>query len=272
MTNPKTIFKPTFSWILIYSLAMRYTFRALAKDIRHVILDEGIRHYSRIIPPEVLNNSFHDEISRICAGEDIINLIEIGSSSGAGSTTAIEIGLMGNPNKHAKLHCLEISQERFEVLYARFSDNSRIEVHRLSSISIDQFPSFFKVIKFWNSQKSKLNEHSLIEIFLWWKKDRKYLKIFFNSQNLLAPSDSGIAYLKKKLSLESFDFALIDGGEFNGYSEFSELRGSKWIALDDINSYKCNSAYFALQGDTNYELVVENWDIRNGYAIFKKKS
>ena len=47
--------------------------------------------------------------------------------------------------------------------------------------------------------------------------------------------------------------------------------GAKIIALDDVNSFKCFSAYKILQSHFGYELVTQNLDLRNGYAVFKKK-
>jgi hypothetical protein len=54
---------------------------------------------NRLIPPEIKNDEFYTAIHKIAREEDIKTILEIGSSSGEGSTEAFVIGLRENPNK-----------------------------------------------------------------------------------------------------------------------------------------------------------------------------
>ncbi|MBW2169777.1 MAG: tetratricopeptide repeat protein, partial [Deltaproteobacteria bacterium] len=63
---------------------------------------------------------------------------------------------------------------------------------------------------------------------------------------------------------------LIDGSEFTGKAELDEVYGAKIIMLDDINGYKNYHNYQRLVADKTYELIAENWQVRNGYAAFRR--
>jgi hypothetical protein len=63
---------------------------------------------------------------------------------------------------------------------------------------------------------------------------------------------------------------MIDGCEFTGLAELKLLYGSKFIALDDVNSFKCYEAYRLLKDSNSYRLYAENWNLRNGFAIFER--
>ena len=49
-----------------------------------------------LIPPEIKNDEFYVAIQKICKEEDIETVLEIGSSSGGGSTEAFVTGLREN--------------------------------------------------------------------------------------------------------------------------------------------------------------------------------
>jgi hypothetical protein len=235
---------------------------------------EGIEHYDRVIAPEVLHDDFYESISKIAAREELRVILEIGSSSGEGSTQAIVDGIMARENSSsAVLHCMEISLPRFEALRAQYESLNFVKVHRLSSVGLSSFPSKSELRNFYKNIPSSLNHYTFDEIYSWMEKDIEYLRM--NISELLkfeeVPNvDSGIDYIKNEFGINTFDFVLIDGGEFLGWAEFQVLYGSRVIALDDINSYKCRYAYDALRKDSQYRLIVENWITRNGWAIFEK--
>ena len=71
-----------------------------------------------LIPPEIKNDEFYVAIAKIAREGEIKTVLEIGSSSGEGSTEALVKGLLNNPNQ-PQLFCLEISKTRFEALQKR---------------------------------------------------------------------------------------------------------------------------------------------------------
>ncbi|MBA3915407.1 MAG: hypothetical protein H0X25_16445, partial [Acidobacteriales bacterium] len=60
--------------------------------------------------------------------------------------------------------------------------------------------------------------------------------------------------------------------EFSGESELEAVYGAGIIALDDVNAYKNANNYARLKDDAQYQLLMENLRLRNGYAIFQKRS
>ena len=142
-----------------------------------------------------------------------------------------------------------------------------MHIHRLSTVGLDHFPTKKELKFFYGNYQSNLNNYTFDEVLSWMIKDVEYLKT--HSRILLPGGSTGIDFVKNKFKIKSFDFVLIDGGEFVGHSELKFLKGAKIIGLDDINSYKCRYAYDDLASDINYRLVAENWKTRNGWAVFE---
>ena len=65
---------------------------------------------------------------------------------------------------------------------------------------------------------------------------------------------------------------LIDGSEFTDTAELELVYGARFILLDDICTFKNFTSRQRLLNDPNYECIEENLDLRNGYAIFKKRA
>ena len=74
-----------------------------------------------IIPAEVTNDNFYSTLVEVATRADLKNFLEIGSSSGAGSTQALVNGLLKRPNSDARLFCLELSRTRFLNLVQTYS-------------------------------------------------------------------------------------------------------------------------------------------------------
>jgi hypothetical protein len=254
--------------------------RRLRRGVR-VVLEKilkpervGVEHYEKIIIPEVLNDDFYQMINNISARSDLMKFLEIGSSSGAGSTQALVAGInLRESNEGTVLHCMEISLPRFEALKDTYANFDFVKVHRLSSVGLDSFPTKSELKLFYKKIPSILNNYTFDEIYSWMTKDIEYLRMNFDDLLAFDHSEhtgSGIEYIKREFEIPQFDFVLIDGGEFLGWAEFKILYGAKVIALDDINSYKCRYAYDALNTDSSYRLIAESWTTRNGWAIFEK--
>jgi glycosyltransferase involved in cell wall biosynthesis len=215
-----------------------------------------------IIPPEIKNDPFYDSIQKIARQEDIKTVLEIGSSSGGGSTEAFVTGLRENPNQPT-LFCMEVSKPRFNELKRRYTSESFVNCYNTSSVSVDSFPSADDVITFYHSTKSSLNNYSLEQVLGWLHQDLEYLKNSGVIQN-------GIQKIKQDHHIEYFDVVLIDGSEFTGIAELKEVYGAKFILLDDINAFKNHKNHQQLLSDRNYQLLEQNFHVRNGYSIFQR--
>jgi len=215
------------------------------------------------ILPQIYKDEFSYMIQKILNTYTITNLLEIGSSSGEGSTSTIVKSL---GKKIYNLYLLEIDPLRNKLLKLKYKKNSMVLVLPYSSISISEYPTANEVIKFYTENSTNLNRYD-IQIVLKWLKDEK---IFLKS--LEVRDICGIDYVKDQFGIKFFDFVLIDGSEFTGYAEFQHIIGAKFILLDDVNAFKTNKAYNQLLANSGYKLYYENLKLRNGSAIFQRIS
>ncbi|MEH2312106.1 MAG: class I SAM-dependent methyltransferase [Nostoc sp.] len=219
---------------------------------------------NRLIPPEIKNDDFYAAIQKIAKEEDIKTVLEIGSSSGEGSTEAFVTGLRENPNKPT-LFCMEISKKRFTKLKENYKSEDFVKCYNISSVSVQKFPNEKEIIDFYYSNHTNLNLYPLERVLGWLRQDMEYV-------NNSGVSDNGIQKVKHQNNIDYFDLVLIDGSEFTGSAELSEVYGAKYICLDDINTFKNYQNFNRLVSDPNYILIISNQNIRNGYAIFKKNT
>ena len=230
-------------------------------NIKPEIIDSELNY---LIPPEIKNDEFYTAIQKICREEDIQTVLEIGSSSGGGSTEAFVTGLRENPH-NPKLFCMEVSKTRFAELKKIYEKDDFVKCYNVSSISLEKFPEKSEVIDFYRSTQNNLRLYPLEQVLGWLEQDIEYVK-------KSGVADNGIQKIKQENSIEYFDLVLIDGSEFTGSAELDEVYGAKYILLDDIETFKNYQSHSKLLTDNNYILIAENKHIRNGYSIFKKVS
>ena len=214
-----------------------------------------------IIPPEIKNDEFYNQIIQLLQKSDNIEtVLEIGASSGDGSTEAFQIG---KRDKNIKLFSIEVCTERFQLLKKRYASDANFFPYNISSIGIDEFPEKQVIIDFYNTNRTNLNHYPLPMVLEWYDKDIDYIKSNQIPQN-------GIEHIKKEHNINTFDCVLIDGSEFTGMIEYHHIKVAKYILLDDINAFKTYSVNIALKMDPKYECLFENYQVRNGFAIFKR--
>jgi glycosyltransferase involved in cell wall biosynthesis/predicted O-methyltransferase YrrM len=216
-----------------------------------------------IIPPEIKNDKFYNFIQKLAREENIKTVLEIGSSSGGGSTEAFVTGLRDNPNK-PQLYCMEVSQTRFSELSRLYQNDSFVKCYNISSVSADEFPTRQQVIDFYHSTPNKLQYYPIERVLGWLEQDIDYV-------NNSGVAGNGIVQIKQENKIEYFDLVLIDGSEFTGTAELAQVYGAKYILLDDITTFKNYDNHQQLLNDPNYQLIAENTSVRNGYSVFKKK-
>ena len=218
----------------------------------------------RLIAPEIQNDALYNAIRRLASTEDVATILEIGSSSGEGSTMAFASGIRKNP-RHPILACMEVSKRRFDQLQKQYAGDPQIRCYNVSSVPIESFPQESDLIRFYETAPPEVIHASLPEVFRWLKQDIEYL------QRDTVPQ-RGIELIKQDLGIENFDMVLIDGSEFTGQAELEQLYGAKFILLDDTLSFKNYANRIRLLQDPQYELLEENLSLRNGYSIFKRSS
>jgi hypothetical protein len=103
---------------------------------------------------------------------------------------------------------------------------------------------------------STINLKSDSHAIKWYNKDMKFLK---NSENVLSELP------------ESIDLLILDGGEYTTYPEYHKLKDrTNTIVLDDVNILKCKKIREELLSDSNFKLLNENLEERNGFSIFQR--
>ncbi|RQH36697.1 glycosyltransferase family 1 protein [Okeania hirsuta] len=216
----------------------------------------------RIIPPEIKNDEFYEAIQKIVKEEKINTVLEIGSSSGDGSTEAFVRGMSANPNQ-PNLFCMEVSKPRFNELQKRYQNRSFVRPYNLSSVDVNDIPEEQKVIEFYQNYPTSLNNYPLERVLGWFRQSKEYL---INTGLI----ENGIKKIKQENNIDIFDVVLIDGSQFTGSLEFNQIYGAKYIMLDDIDTFKNYQNHRRLLADPNYDLVAKNLFLRNGYSIFKR--
>ena len=219
--------------------------------------------HSNIIPPEIKDDEFYYLIQKLSREENIHSVLEIGSSSGGGSTEAFVKGLRENQN-HPQLFCMEIEPDRFENLYFTYQRDSFVHCYNVSSVDSSKLPTENDVTEFYRLIKTNLNFYPLDQVLGWLRQDKK------NIEKIGTEQASGIALIKQKNKIDVFDMVLIDGSEFTGEAELGEVYGARILLLDDIIAYKNYRNFIRLINDPNYTLIASNQNLRNGYAVFKK--
>ncbi|MDR7377142.1 glycosyltransferase involved in cell wall biosynthesis [Rhodoferax ferrireducens] len=225
----------------------------------------GANMLSEIIPAEIINDDFYKVLNALASREDLKNFLEIGSSSGAGSTHAFVSALRNRADADStRLYCMELSTERFTALRNAYLDCQFVKVYNQSSAALDEFPSEQEVAFFYANTRTTLNTYPLEQVLSWLRQDIDYMRKAGLTQN-------GIELIKKENGILDFDMVLIDGSEFTGEAELYHCMGARVIALDDVNSHKCFNAYRMLTNHVSYALTHQNMELRNGFAVFERR-
>jgi hypothetical protein len=177
-------------------------------------------------------------------------ILEIGGGTGDGSTTSFfeAVGL------GSRVFSIEGRKERFEKLRKK-----PIIALYGCSVSADDYMSEQDVIDFYTNSQTKLNDNSLETVLGWRSEELETLRDIPQS-------------LAKDIVA---DFVFIDGSPFSGEKEFyysvEMNQRAKVVALDDTNDIKNFSNYLKLKKSDKWEMVWEDFSLRNGAAIFVKK-
>lgn len=218
----------------------------------------------RLLPPQVKNDSFYRAIIKVAARPDVRTVLEIGASSGGGSTEALINGALQNPAGPPAIHSIEVSAARIGEFLARWKDFPFVHGYNTSSVPAGSFPTKDEITRFYRDVRSKLRNVRLEKVLGWLKQDLDYLA---QHPEL---SVQGIRRIKDAQKIALFDAVLIDGSEFTGRVEMEEVYGARVLMLDDTRSYKNWDNLKRLEEDPAYRRVKKSRWTRNGWAIFER--
>lgn len=217
-----------------------------------------------LIPPEIADDAFAAIIEEIGATAGVREILEIGSSTGEGSTAAWVRGALHNPER-PRLHCLEVSAERYAALAERWGKYEFVHCYHLSSVPPECFPSPTDVERFFRDTPHRRHLYDLETVLGWLQQDIDYLR-----EHEL--SSAGIAQVKGQHGIGLFDAVLIDGSEFSGRAELDEVYGARFLLLDDTETFKNFDNSRRLEADPAYRLVQADPATRNGFAVYERVS
>jgi len=234
--------------------------------LKFVTLNYMNNMINTLIPPEIKGDSFYQALEMLSSNQGIKTILEIGSSSGEGSTEALVTGVRARIDRDSvRLFCMELSKPRFEKLEAHYASDLFVKCYNLSSVALDEFPSVEEVSNFHAMTRSQLPKYAPLDVLLQWLKDDiDYVKGAGSHFN-------GVRHIKKVNNIIDFDLVLIDGSEFTGEREYYSIAGAKVIALDDVNAHKCFNVYQILKNHVAYRLIFEDLTLRQGFAIFQRR-
>jgi hypothetical protein len=217
----------------------------------------------QLIRPEIRNDAFCDWIKRIAATPGVHDLLEIGASSGAGSTESFVAGALRNPELPS-IHCIEVARVRYEALEARYRDCSFVHCYHMSSVPLEAFPTAADLDAFRRSVWTRFRFIRRRKVLSWLQQDIDYIQ-------REALSTHGIRLIRDMHAIDTFDAVLIDGSEFTGPADLNEVYGATFVLLDDIRTYKNYYNYHRLRADSAYRLLVRARYPRNGFAVFARQ-
>lgn len=215
------------------------------------------------IAPEIRDDALAAAIRRVAALPEVRTMLEVGSSTGEGSTDAFVAGAMENPAGPPQLHCLELSRGRFARLQQRHGNRDFVHCHRTSSIRLDRFAGVEEITDFCAGFKPWLRRRSKARYMEWLEEDRRYAKES-------GVDTDGIRDVAERFAIDPFDAVLIDGSEFTGGAVLDDVYGATWILLDDVRAMKNYGTYVRLRKDPAYRMTERSWWLRNGFAVFRK--
>lgn len=216
----------------------------------------------RLIRPEIRDDRFWSWIERVAATPGVRHILEIGASSGAGSTEALVAGALRNPRRPT-VHCLEVSGPRYQALVQRHGHRDFVRCYNLSSVPLDAFPSPEEIDAFRRRVWTRFRLIRRATVLRWLRQDMQYLR----EHGL---SGHGIRRVRELNDIVQFDAVLIDGSEFTGPRELDEVYGASYLLLDDVQTYKNHDNARRLDQDPAYRRLVRRRWPRNGFAVYRR--
>jgi len=192
-----------------------------------------------------LEQNLGKHIKNLTERKDVKTIVDVGTFHGLGSTICIIDGM----DDTKKMWSIELYPNMYKYSLINLSKYLTPNIILLNGKIIEYNDVF------WfdhNTINFSTDEHAR----LWYKQDMKYLK---ESKNVLTELPNII------------DLLVLDGGEYTTYPEYLKLKDkTNIIVLDDVIIHKCKRVREELLNDSDFELIFEDLNDRNGYSIFER--
>ena len=184
--------------------------------------------------------------------------LEIGTWNGLGSTKCFHEGFLkrlSTDDDSFFLDSLEVNIEKCEVARKFYNDFPEIRIHNMTLL--DNPPTWEDIMEQDGEKWSESERQTL----------HKYFQI--DMDNLVQCEVFNPVHKKENGFL--YDVILLDGSELLSYVEFLKVRDwTNIIILDDCTCAKNMKVYNELLTDSQWKLLRQNMEERNGYAAFQK--
>ena len=194
-----------------------------------------------------MDTTFGKNIYNICKQNDIMNIIEVGTWNGQGSTVCVMNAIINKPN--STLYSLESCQDKYnDALHFWKNYDTKNKLQMLKGVLHQNILT-----------RKEIQECGGEVVEEWYIQE---------SNNIVK---SNIINLD---CINNVDVIILDGGEYSTLNDFNTLmqKTPSFIILDDVNSFKCKNIRAGLLNDTKWEVYCENLIERNGWSIFKKRT
>jgi hypothetical protein len=226
-----------------------------------------------LIPAEIVCDELSEWLTKLAQRPDVRTILEIGSSSGEGSTQAIVNGMLEAEHEQ-ELFTIEMSTVRHAACKDRYANLPWVHCFQGSAVLHSGYLTAEEVNSFYLTHETNLNKYPLEQVLGWLKQD---LEAYAACPHTHVIQDIKLNHAPRTSVhggevIHFFDMVALDGSAFTGYAELSEVYGAKIIVLDDVYDIKHWSSFQSLCSSAEYELVEHNPTLRNGYAIFQKRT
>lgn len=179
-------------------------------------------------------------IYNIAILNEVKNIFEVGTWNGQGSTVCIMNAIINKEN--SRLYSLE----------------ANINMYNLSKEFWHRYNTKNKLSLIYGSLHKKIADEVNVNID-WYIGEKNTIL----NTNIVDIND-----------IYDIDFIILDGGEYTTQEDFNILikKNPKYIALDDVNVFKCKNIREYLINSNDWILLNENLEERNGWSIFKCKN
>lgn len=198
------------------------------------------------IPGQIRRGTpFGDFIYDLASKKDTKEWIEVGSWNGLGSTLCILDGFAQRLEDSPHLYSFELDPMMCGVAKENVSE------HTAASCAD------FIQDKLWSGLDTPFPD--VVE-------DNRHFFLHYERERALYTEAKGFKPPVKP------DVALLDGGEYSGALDWIHLDKSNltWLLLDDTNVTKNSKLVTQLKGSSEWRLVREETEDRNGWAVFER--
>ena len=202
-----------------------------------------------------INRGSHlgDIIYNMCKQDDVKTIVDIGTCNGMGTTKCIYDGIVDSNKTDYIVYSLESNKSFYDQAISNFNTFPKINnfnlilgkiIEEKDMLDIDAADDRFFSMYGRDVQKG------------WLKEDVDNCNKVENVLHLLP---------------NQIDLLILDGGEFSTLAEFNILKDrATYFILDDTTALKTFEVANIIRNDTNYRILHDEPNDRNGFLISKK--